>query len=387
MKGAFLYVKAGKGHFIPAKALADAMISLGHEAVTDDFFSIIGAEKYGAMSETSWRFMLAHPKIDLIVEHSQDKKSDGNLAEFLANTAHHQETLKRWCDKNHPDFILCTHFLGATILPDMLEKCGISIPVYAYASDLFNSVKPAYNPKLSLYYVPTEIGRRNIIEGGMLKEKTVLCPFPLQQSIAKLRGKGKEEARERLSLADTFTILLNLGGEGIGNIDILKKVAKTHPSWQVIIAGDPDKNLSAKEKSFRKEFPDFRLVTPGFTNEIGWYILASDLQMGKAGANSLMESLALHRPFLLSTVLYGALGTKKFLEGNHVGWVEENEKRQLEILDGVAQGNAPTEEAFNALPVRFSAEEFAKRIICDTEYLRLAKKTKESKQESPKAPL
>ena len=36
MKGAMLYVNAGKGHYVPAKALADSFIRAGQEAVLED---------------------------------------------------------------------------------------------------------------------------------------------------------------------------------------------------------------------------------------------------------------------------------------------------------------------------------------------------------------
>ena len=35
MKGAFLYVDAGKGHYVPAVALRDAMNDMGEEAVVE----------------------------------------------------------------------------------------------------------------------------------------------------------------------------------------------------------------------------------------------------------------------------------------------------------------------------------------------------------------
>ena len=43
MKGAFLYVDAGKGHYVPAVALRDAMNDMGEEAVVEDLFIIFKA--------------------------------------------------------------------------------------------------------------------------------------------------------------------------------------------------------------------------------------------------------------------------------------------------------------------------------------------------------
>ena len=40
MKGAFVYVDAGKGHYVPAVALSDAMKAMGDEAIVEDLFVI-----------------------------------------------------------------------------------------------------------------------------------------------------------------------------------------------------------------------------------------------------------------------------------------------------------------------------------------------------------
>ena len=58
MKGAFVYVDAGKGHYVPAVALSDAMKAMGDEAIVEDLFVIFKSPKY------YWRYLLHHTKLE-----------------------------------------------------------------------------------------------------------------------------------------------------------------------------------------------------------------------------------------------------------------------------------------------------------------------------------
>ena len=73
MKGAFIYIDAGKGHFIPAKALYDAMLAKGEEAVLEDFFLIFKAPFYRWFFRNIWRFYLHHPKLERISNKVNDR--------------------------------------------------------------------------------------------------------------------------------------------------------------------------------------------------------------------------------------------------------------------------------------------------------------------------
>ena len=64
MKGAFLYVDAGKGHYVPAVALSDAMKDMGEEAIVEDLFVIFKAPIVRWISKHYWRYLLHHPKLE-----------------------------------------------------------------------------------------------------------------------------------------------------------------------------------------------------------------------------------------------------------------------------------------------------------------------------------
>ncbi|MFA7118006.1 MAG: UDP-N-acetylglucosamine--LPS N-acetylglucosamine transferase [Sphaerochaetaceae bacterium] len=372
MKGAFIYVKTGKGHFVPAKALADAMIHMGYDAVIADLFEICDAPLWNNYACSNWRFMLAHPKLERILDKGSDNKGSGwalkNLPPLIG---HYSQSFYQWYCHHKPDFFLCTNYLGGIIIPELLKKLDLDVPVFSYASDVFNAPVPGLNEELVKYYVPTKLGRENMIANGMSPGKVDICPFPLQYSIQHLPQLSKQESRKRLGLKDTFTVLLNMGGEGIGDIKMLEEIAKKGFPWQVVVVGKLAKETESKIRQFREEHPSFNLITPGFVNNIGEYILSCDVQAGKAGANALMESLALKRPFLLSVVLYGAIDTATYMNRYHVGWVEDNVKKQVKILVAFAKNTTVLDGNFALLPTVFDSEAFVLQAIYDAQRYRL----------------
>jgi len=99
------------------------------------------------------------------------------------------------------------------------------------------------------------------------------------------------------------------------------------------------------------------------------YIFASDVQAGKAGANALMESLYLKRPFLVSNLLYAALPTKDFMERHKVGWTEGSVVKQVSIFQAYDQDKKEQEamqQRFDKLPLSFDTLAFASMILEDT---------------------
>ena len=58
-----VYVDGGKGHYIPAKAVQEQLISMGHEAELVEFFELFNIKWIGKINKKLWRLMLRSPKI------------------------------------------------------------------------------------------------------------------------------------------------------------------------------------------------------------------------------------------------------------------------------------------------------------------------------------
>ena len=368
MLGVFLYVDAGKGHYVPALALAEKLEQQGHQALVEDMFLVCNVPFWSIVCKKEWRFMLRHPRIEGPYHRLHDTKAMAAVFRFLATHLPLKRGFHAWYARTQPDFIVCTNFLGANVITPIVQKLNLGIPVFGYAADVFNNPTAGFNKKLDLLYIPTFIGRDLLLAKGHPPDKVKVCPFPLKSTIEDLPEFTRQEARAKLGLNDTFTVLQNFGGEGIGNPEFIYEVARRGLQWQVIVVGKLTPFTKRRFAFFLKQYPTFALFTPGFISNIGEYIYASDVQLGKAGANALMESMALARPFMVSDLLFAARDTTTFLNKYQVGWSENKAKAQIDILQAYYQDKEEQQEMekrFASLPLRFSSEAFVLEILED----------------------
>ena len=364
-----LYVNAGKGHYIPAKALADSFNRGGHEAIVEDLFVALGTSFWEWFCKYDWRFLLHHPHLERVLHKLTDNRVNTFLIEKQGQKQNNLKTFKVWYEKFQPDFIVSTNFLGGIILPAVLETLHIDIPVYQYAADVFDAPYAGANNKITKMYLPTELGCKNAIKKGQKSDTVSLCPFPLQHSMETFKPSSKQEYRTKLGLKDKFTVLFALGGEGIGHPDFLYKMVDRGYNWQIVAIGGMSRTTNKAFDKFCEGYPYVDFVRPGFVHNVNEYLTASDIQIGKAGANALMESIYLHRPCMITDLLYAANATKDFFAENHVGWCENNVSKQVSIVESCFNNDSILNrmvELYSKLPIEFNTDKFREQIISDT---------------------
>lgn len=373
---ALLYVDAGKGHITPARALSDAFQRLGHTTVVENLFATVGAPMINWISKYNWRLQLHFPKMETKVNAKSDTAANAKLVRYVTTHSHAVKDFQDWYEQVKPDLIVVPHFLAASIIQPLVDLLQLQVPVFEYAADVVFTPNLGINKNLDRLYICTEIGRELAIRAGQPEHTIRICPFPLKTELMQSKPLSKQDARKKLGLKDLFTVLLNLGGEGIGTADFLEEVARRNLNWQVITVGELSGSTKLHYKAFKENHPDFPLHTPGFVKNIQDYICACDVQAGKAGANALMESLFLQRPFLISSLLYAAWPTTIFFNRRNVGWVENDVTRQVDILQAYSEDPIQQEamlQAFAKLPLVFDSDAFARQILDDAAEVRKTK--------------
>lgn len=371
MKGLFIYVTAGKGHQVPAEALRDAMIRLGHEAVSIDLFDMLHDQVAKRYIQNTWRNELRHPPVERVSNRLLDRKISGTLMKLYAMCQlHMQHYFKKYIEEVKPDFIFGTHYFVNQIIEPYVRTYGFHMPVYSYAPDIFFYPNIGASKHMDQMYVCSSIGRDWMLKQGFRPDQITLCPFPLKQSIESYTVPTQQEARDALGLKqEAFTILMNLGGEGIGNTRLVRRIAKDGLRPQFIVVGRMSRGTARLYRNFEETHPDFPIIAPGFTDKMLDYIVASDIVVGKAGANSMMESIYLKRPFIITEQLYAGFRTSIFLEQYQVGWVENNVTRQAEILERYANDPGLRAEIAHQLdiqPLTFGSEKLVRQVMDDT---------------------
>jgi len=372
MLGAMLYVHAGKGHYVPAKAVSDAMERAGHETYLLDMFSVLKAPFWQWFCKHEWRFMLQHPRLERMYHRWMDTHFIASLIRFFAVRLHTKRDFLLWYEQTKPDFILCTNFLGGSIIAAIAKQSNLQVPIFIYVADVFNNPKAGFHQKIDRIFIPTSLGVKNLLAQGYSSEQVRLCPFPLQTSIQSMEKLTRTQAREKLGLEDRFTLLLNLGGEGIGSASLLKQLIKNKLAWQVVVVGNLSEATKNRFHTLAKQLPRMRVHTPGFVSNIGLYMLACDIQAGKAGANALMESLSLQRPFMINELLHAARDTKSFFDVYQVGWVIRSPKKQMLTIKTFAESSVAQnqmQEHLASLPLQFDSDLFVNLLINEVKAL------------------
>ncbi|MCH3918760.1 MAG: hypothetical protein LKE40_15125 [Spirochaetia bacterium] len=102
-------------------------------------------------------------------------------------------------EKKNLIFFFVPIFLGGVVLPTLVKKYHLPVPVYIYAADAFNNPISGTNRNIDILYVPTILGRENCIRNGQLPLQVRVCPFPLKADLQKFtpmdKYAGKNEIR------------------------------------------------------------------------------------------------------------------------------------------------------------------------------------------------
>lgn len=370
MKGAMLYVNAGKGHYVPAKALGDSFIRAGHEAIVEDLFVTFNTPFWEFFCKYDWRFLLHHPRLEPIVHSLSDTRLSSALIKMQALFPNHLKAFKAWYENNKPDFIISTNFIGGIILPSAVRKLGLDVPVYQYCADVFDTPRSGVSPRLDRMYLPTELGIENAIRKGQPENTLSICPFPLREQFETYTYTSKEDVRKKLGLPENkFTILCSLGGEGIGSTHLLYGLAKAGVDCQVVVIGGQSKTTTGEFEHFAADHPDFPLFLRGFVDNVQEYLAACDMQVGKAGANAVMEAIYMKRPFIVTEVLYAFRASIEFLNRHEIGWCENDTAKQVEIIQHYISDESfrqKVSDSFDNLPIQFGSEKFRDLLIEDT---------------------
>ncbi len=372
MKGLCLYVNAGKGHFVPARAVHEQLEAIGVESRLEEFFSYLDIKGLAWFNQTFWRMMLRIPFLERHVVKSIDHASFaiGSFVGIVRKTR--RKKLLRNFSGFRPDFIFCTHPYPERVLSALVKDLGLDIPVYYYATDVFTAPCSSVSAD-SMLYVATEEGIEEVVRMGQPRDRVKLCPFPLQSSVASQPRLSKAEARQKLELDEgLFTIQLNLGGEGLGSLTLLEDIISNDLPVQVVIVGGIHKNMKDRLEQLAtgNDGRKTKVIVRGFVSNVSEYLAASDIIAGRAGINTILEAIYAHRPFLITELVYTVIPSARFVEKHGVGWNASDDRAgQLSIVKDLIsnpQKLDQMEECFDRVPIEYSARKLAEMVVEDT---------------------
>lgn len=363
LRGACLYINHGNGFKAPSEEISRSLEEQGCEMVTLDFFQHIGARGNDRLWKKAWDLCLKDPRILKTNIRLQNRAIMDFVFIFYRGTF--EGKIRRWIKKYRPDFIVATHFLTTYILPPVLKRFKMEIPVFGYDAEVVQAHPINLSPLITGYFVPTAEAEQRLRVLGQPEQSLIRCGFPIDRKFL-VPFPPIEEVRRKLKLSDRFTLLLSFGGDGVGDVDLIRRAAEKSLKLQIVaITGRSEKTAAAIE-AIKKDHPRASIKIRGFVDNMQEYLYACDLSAGKAGMNTSFESIYMQRPVIVTRAMENEEPVARYIAENNYGWDARDTESQLAILQQVLANRELLEEkrqAMAACPVRFGSADIGREIV------------------------
>ncbi len=278
----------------------------------------------------------------------------------------YQVDIQKFVKKSKPDLCISTYFMYNSSIEAACETD--QIPFINVLADplsihpLFLSKKAQFN---AVFDAKQESVCQKIIKTKYVKTGWFIRPQFEEEYDTKL-------VRTELGLqTDVLTFLIVSGSEGSNFIStIFPTLLASSQKIQIIIACGNNKNLFKTVQVLSEMTEKFRdrimLIPLAFTDQIHRYMQAADLVIGKAGPNTLFESIATQTPFFAITHIPGQEdGNLTIIKHYHVGYVQENPFKAGRLLKRIIENPDLLTEFIEPIKKLAKHNRQSKQIILD----------------------
>lgn len=203
-----------------------------------------------------------------------------------------------------PDWIVCTHFLPAEVVSDLKGAGKMTTPQAIVVTDLdMHAMWLCRN--YEHYFVALEETRFYLESLGSDADKITVSGIPIDPKFSEAKTKIGMRVKYGLNL-QMPTILLSLGGFGVGRIEALLDGLKAiRPPVQILAMCGKNEELKSELERAPAETDGARVVPVGYTRDMDEYMSASDLIVGKPGGLTTCEALAKGLVFVIANPIPG----------------------------------------------------------------------------------
>jgi processive 1,2-diacylglycerol beta-glucosyltransferase len=202
-----------------------------------------------------------------------------------------------------PDAIICTHFLPAEILDNLIRRNKIAIPVWVQVTD-FDLHRLWVHPHMTGYFAASGEVAFCMREKGILREAVHVTGIPVMPAFETIMDRT-ECARMIGIEAGRTTIMMMNGGAGVGDLPkVAAALLELDSAFQLIVlAGKNQPSMLALQR-LALLYPG-RLLVQGYTNRIELFMACADIVITKAGGLTVSECLAFGLPMIVNNPIPG----------------------------------------------------------------------------------
>ena len=302
---AILHATAGAGHKSAAQSLAAAIAALHPGAAVREVDTLVFASRlYRSTYAASYNAMAARaPRLwgALYRSWALAPVNKGTAPVRLTLDRLNLRRLVRVVEREHPDAIVCTHFLPVEALSPRRGRGSLRVPLFCVITDFAAHPFWAF-PQVDRYFVASDEVAAELATHGVAGERIEVTGIPVDPRFR--RSVGRDEARRRFGLDPVRPVVLVMGGgSGVGPLaDLAGRLADLPQRPQVVVAcGNNSGLLGRVQELARARAARGRsdILALGFSSEVDVLFEAVDLLVGKAGGLTCSEALIKGTPLVI----------------------------------------------------------------------------------------
>ena len=244
---------------------------------------------------------------------------------------HIKKKIYEFMEENKIDLAINTYFVNNPALVDYQEEFGV--PFFNIATDPRTIHTMVFSKQAKHNFIFDE----NINKSYLKKYPTTVSGWFVQKRFEEKYN--QETVKKELKIKKGTNFLIASGSDGSSMVlKMLPTIINSPKEANFFIAcGSNDslyKNVVGIKRSIEKLSDSKAKIIPlSFTKDIHKYMQISDMVIGKAGPNTIFESVATETPFFAITHVHGQEdGNLDIIKEHHLGIVEENSKKANQKL-------------------------------------------------------
>lgn len=263
-------------------------------------------------------------------------QKDKSIRQFLENlfVVNTEKLIRNFVKKNKIDLCISTYFGCNPVLEKLQTE---NIPFINVVTDprTAHSLIVTDKAKLQLVFdqhILNNYQAKNMICSGWFVRKKFEEDY------------DQAQIRKKLKLSDELTFLLVSGSQGSSTIlKILPSIINCDHAVNFVVACGKNKFLYNNILGIKKSLSKFssskaKIIPLAYTKDLHLYMQAADMVIGKAGPNTLFESIACETAFFAITHIHGQEdGNLDIIRDYQIGIVEENVKKANQELEKLIQ--------------------------------------------------
>jgi len=322
----YLYLNTGGGHISGARALKTGMETLfpgqseGHllhgyppRLVLD---RLVMEQGYSlAVNHFMPGYLLAYKLAELrpLIALSQETTAQA-CSGYIASHIHRLGITK----------VVCLHFILEKAARDAIRQVNPAIPLVTVVMDPFSVPPIWFGVKEQEFCVFSERARQSALDEGIAPERVRVFPLMLRREFETPRpSEAVPELKRKYGFDPTRPLLLLAGGgDGLPRSDrIVKEALARGFEGQIAVVCGKNILLRRRLRDLRTRMGARDLKIYGFVDFMADLMAMADCVVTKAGPATVMETLALKKPLIISCYVRNQeKGNVQFVTSNKVGW-------------------------------------------------------------------